>query len=291
MDKDLQKKVKQIDIRLRRKVNSLFSGAYRSSMKGQGMLFSHVREYVSGDDIRSMAWSLTAKKSKPYVKVFEEDKHSQMFLVLDASSSMNFGVGKYSKKTVVENLSSLLAFCALKNKDSLGLLIFSSDIDLYLKPKKGKTHVFRMIREICDLKNKKSQQTDINKALLFLYKTLRERTQIFIFSDFLNSTPFEKSLGLLENKHEVASILVSDLFEQNIPPLGLIDFEDLETGKQRSIDLFFGNKQLKKRLERNRKERERQFKKSRSDRLFIKSQEDIYQPLISFFKKRAILSS
>lgn len=288
MDKNLQKKVKQIDIRLRRKAHSLFSGAYRSSVKGQGMLFSHVREYVPGDDIRSMAWSLTAKKSKPYVKVFEEDKHSQMFLVLDASSSMSFGVGKYSKKSVVENLSALLAFCALRNKDSLGLLLFSSDIDLYLKPKKGKTHVFRVISEICALKHRRSQQTNINKALNFLNKTLKQRSQIFIFSDFLNSTPFEKTLRILERKHEVLSVVVSDLLEQDMPPLGLIDFEDLETGEQKSLDLSFGNKQLKKRLEKKREERERQFKKSCSDCLFIKSQEDIYQPLISFFKKRAV---
>ena len=283
--------MKQIDIRLRRKTHSLFSGAYRSSVKGQGMLFSHVREYVPGDDIRSMSWSLTAKKSKPYIKVFEEDKHSQMLLVLDTSSSMNFGVGKHSKKTVVENLSSLLAFCALKNKDLLGLLLFSSDIDLYLKPKKGKQAVFRAIREICSITHKKDQTTNLNKTLHFLNKTLNRKTQIFIFSDFFDTTPFEKALRILERKHEVVSIMVSDLFEQDIPPLGLIDFEDLETGEQKTIDLSFENNQLKKSLEKSRKAKERQFKQKRSDHILIKSQEDIYQPLISFFKKRASVTS
>lgn len=290
MDKDLQKKIKQIDIRLRRKTHSVFSGAYRSSVKGRGMLFSHVREYVPGDDIRSMAWSLTAKKSKPYVKVFEEDKHSQMFLVLDVSSSMNFESGKRGKKSAVEKLSALLAFCALKNKDLLGLLFFSSDIDLYLKPRKGKTHVFRIIREICAFKHKKRRQTDINKALHFLHKTLRQKTQIFIFSDFLNTASFEKALRILERKHEVIPILVSDLLEQDLPPLGLIDFEDLETGELKTLDLSFQNKQFKKLLKKSREARERQFKKSSADPIFIKSQEDIYQPLISFFKKRAVLS-
>jgi len=290
LDKGLQKKIKQIDIRLRRKTHSVFSGAYRSSVKGRGMLFSHVREYVPGDDIRSMAWSLTAKKSKPYVKVFEEDKHSQMFLVLDVSSSMNIESGKHSKKSAVENLSALLAFCALKNKDLLGLLFFSSDIDLYLKPRKGKTHVFRIIREICAFKHKNRQQTDINKALLFLHKTLRQKTQIFIFSDFLNVTPFEKALRILEKKHEVIPILVSDLLEQDIPPLGLIDFEDLETGELKTLDLSFQNKQFKKFLNKNRETRERQFKKRSANPIFIKTQEDIYQPLISFFKKRAVVS-
>ena len=290
MDKDLQKKIKQLDIRLRRKVHSVFSGAYRSSVKGQGMLFSHVREYVPGDDIRSIAWSLTAKKTKPYIKVFEEDKQNQMFLVLDISSSMNFGVGTYSKKEVLENLSALLAFCALKTKDPIGLLLFSSDIDLYLKPQKGKTHVFRIIREVCDMKYKKNQHTDINKALSFLYKTLKQKSHIFIFSDFLNTSSFEKNLRLLGSKHEILSVIISDVFEQEIPPLGLIDFEDLETGEQRSLDLFFGNKQFKRILKERREFRERQFKRSPSEHIFINSQKDIYQPFISFFKKRKRLS-
>lgn len=286
MDKDLQKKVKQIDIRLRRKVHSLFSGAYRSSVKGQGMLFSHVREYVSGDDIRSMAWSLTAKKSKPYVKVFEENKQSQMLLVLDTSSSMNFGVGQYSKKSVVENLSALLAFCALKNKDSLALLCCSSDIDLYLKPKKGRTHVFRIIREICALKSQSSQKTDLNQAFHFLNKILKQKTQIFIFSDFLNKDSFEHSLRILAKKHEVFPVLISDGFEMDLPSLGLIDFEDLETGEQKTMDLAWSRKEIQKSFKSHLERRKRRLQKSGSQVLFIDSQKDIYQPLISFFRKR-----
>jgi len=286
LDKDLQKKVKQIDIRLRRKVHSLFSGAYRSSMKGQGMLFSHVREYVPGDDIRSMAWSLTAKKSKAYIKVFEEDKHSQMLLVLDISSSMSFGTGEYSKKSAVENLSALLAFCALKNKDSLGLLLFSSGVDFYLKPKKGRTHTFRIIREICGLQSKKSQKTNMNQALHFLNKTLKQKTQIFIFSDFLNLSPFEKALRILEKKHEVLSLLFADGFEQDLPPLGLVDFEDMETGKETTIDLSFASQEVKKNLQLQLEKRTKQLKKGGSSFLFIPTQKDIYQPLISFFKKK-----
>ena len=285
------KKVKQIDIRLRRKVHSLFSGVYRSSVKGRGMVFSHVREYVPGDDIRSMAWNLTAKMSKPYVKVFEEDKHSQIFLVLDISSSMDFGVGVEAKRAVIENLASLLAFCALKNKDLLGLLLFSSDINLYIPPKTGKTHIFRVVREICGFQHNKSHRTDINKALTFLYKVLNKRTQVFIFSDFLNSSPFERSLSLLERKHELVSFFISDMFEEALPDLGLVDMEDLETGEQKTLDMFFMKKSIQTDLQKSRKQRDKQFKKSQSERVFIKCQHDIYQPLISYFKRRLLVNS
>ncbi|MBC6415729.1 MAG: DUF58 domain-containing protein [Bdellovibrionales bacterium] len=285
------KKVKQIDIRLRRKVHSLFSGAYRSSIKGQGMVFSHVREYVPGDDIRSMAWNLTAKMSKPYVKLFEEDKHSQILLVLDISSSMDFGVGQSNKRSVLENLSSLLAFCALKNKDLLGLLLFSSDIDLYLPPKKGKTHIFHVVRQICGFQKNKSHFTDLNKALSFLYKVLNKRTQIFIFSDFLNSSPFERALRNLERKHEIVNFVIYDLFEESIPSLGLVDLEDLETGELKTLDFSFRSKSINSDLKESRELREKQFKKSQSERVLIKCQDDIYRPLISFFKKRSLFNS
>ena len=282
------KKVKQIDIRLRRKVNSLFSGAYHSAFKGQGMVFSDVREYVFGDDIRSISWNLTAKMSKPYIKTFEEDKQAQIILAVDISSSMDFGTGVESKKSVSELLSALIAFCSLKNKDTLGLLLFSSDIELYIPPKRGNAHSFRVIREVCGFK-RKSGETDINKALSFLYRVLKRKSHIFVLSDFLVLQAFQKPLKQLEKKHEVVNLIISDIFEKNIPSLGLVDVEDMETGALKTIDFssYFFQKELKQSLKEKSAHRDKQFAKSQSDKIIIDCEKDIYQPLINFFRKRA----
>ncbi|MCY4321139.1 MAG: DUF58 domain-containing protein [Bdellovibrionaceae bacterium] len=288
MNKELMNKVKQIDIRLRRKVNSIFSGAYHSAFKGEGMVFSDVREYVFGDDVRSISWNLTAKMSKPYIKTFEEDKQAQIILAVDISSSMDFGAGSLSKKSVTDSLASLIAFCSLKNKDTLGLLLFSSDIELYIPPKKGNTHSFRVIREICGFK-KKSSETNINKALSFLYKVLKRKSHIFILSDFLGAISFEKSLKQLEKKHEIVSLIISDPFEHDIPDLGLVDVEDMETGQLKTIDFssYFLKNKLKQSLKEKRELRNKQFVNSKSDKIIIDCEKDIYQPLINFFRKRA----
>ena len=281
-------KVKQIDIRLRRKTHSLFSGAYHSAFKGQGMVFSDVREYVFGDDIRSISWSLTAKMSKPYVKTFEEDKQAQIILAVDISSSMDFGAGPLSKKSVSDLLAGLIAFCSLKNKDTLGLLLFSSDIELYIPPKKGDTHSFRVIREICGFK-RQSSETNINKAFAFLSKVLKRKSHVFVLSDFLTPHSFEKSLKQLEKKHEVINLIISDIFEKDIPSLGLVDVEDIETGRLKTIDFssYFFQEELSKSLKEKKARRDKQFVRSHSDKIFIHCEKDIYQPLINFFRKRA----
>ena len=282
------KKVKQIDIRLRRKVNSLFSGAYHSAFKGQGMVFSDVREYVFGDDIRSISWNLTAKMSKPYIKTFEEDKQAQIILAVDISSSMDFGVGALSKKSASELLAGLISFCSLKNKDSLGLLLFSSNIELYIPPKKGNTHIFRVVREVCGFK-RQSSETNLNKALSFLYKVLKRKSHIFVLSDFLVSQPFQKPLKQLEKKHELVNLVISDRLEKEILPLGLVDVEDMETGQLKTIDFSSSifQKKLKQSLKEKIAHRDKQFSKSQSDRIVIHCEKDIYQPLIDFFRKRA----
>ena len=287
MNKEILKKVQQIDIRLRRKVHSLFSGSYRSAFKGQGMIFSDVREYVPGDDVRSISWNLTAKMSRPYIKTFEEDREAQIILAVDLSSSMDFGTGEQSKKSALNLLSAVVAFCAQKNKDFLGLLLFSSDVELYIPPKKGIKHSFRIIREICGFK-RQHIQTDMKKSLSFLRKVLRKKSHIFIFSDFLISSTFEKSMSQLEQKHDVINVIFSDIFEREIPPLGLVDIEDMETGEQRTVDLSspFFQKQLKISLEEKIKKRNKQFMKCQSEQIFIDCQKDIYQPLIDFFQKR-----
>lgn len=287
MNKEVLKKVQQIDIQLRRKVHSLFAGSYRSAFKGQGIIFSDVREYVPGDDVRSISWNLTAKMSKPYIKTFEEDRETQIILALDISSSMDFGTGKHSKKSAQNLLSSVIAFCAQKNKDSLGLLLFSDDVELYVPPKKGFKHSFRIVREICNFK-RQFKKTNIEKSLFFLSKVLNRKSHIFIFSDFLSSIPFEKSMNLLGQKHEVINLVFSDLFERQIPAIGLVDIEDMETGEQHSVDFssFAFRKKLKNLIESKTKQRNKQFIKCQSEQIFIDCQKDIYQPLMDFFQKR-----
>ncbi len=287
LDKELLKKVQQIDIRLRRKVNHLFSGQYRSAFKGQGMIFSDFREYVPGDDVRAISWNVTAKMSRPIVKTFEEDRETQIILAVDVSSSLNFGVGKQSKSEVVNLLSALVAFCAQKNQDAVGLLLFANDVELYIPPKRGTYHTLRIIREICNRK-KQASRTEANESLGFLQRVLNKRSHIFLFSDFLWPFSFEHSLRQLGNRHDVISVVISDLFEREIPPLGLVDVEDLETGKNITVDfssLFF-QKHHKKIMEEARKKRSKELLRSKSEQIFIDTSKDIYEPFIHFFQRR-----
>ncbi len=291
MDKEVFKQVKQIDILVRRKVNSLFAGSYQSAFKGQGMIFSDFREYVPGDDIRSISWGLTAKMSKPYIKTFEEDREAQIILAVDISSSMDFGTGQISKKEALNLLSAVIAFCAQKNQDSLGLLIFSSDVELYVPPKKGLQHTFRVVTEICKFK-RKSGQTDMKKSLSFLHKVLKRKSHIFIFSDFLNTSSFEKPIKKLGQKHDVMSVVFSDIFEREIPFMGLVDIEDMETGEQCVVDFSspFFQKKLKSFLRDQIKQRNKQLAKSKCEQISIDCQKDIYRPLVSFFQRKTKLA-
>ena len=287
MNKEILKKVQQIDIRLRRKVNSLFSGNYRSAFKGQGMIFSDFREYVPGDDVRSISWTLTAKMSRPYIKTFEEDRETQIILVVDISSSMDFGTGEKSKKESLDLLSAVLALCAQKNKDSLGLLLFSDDIELYIPPKKTPQHSLRIIKEISGFK-RKSTQTNMEKGLVFLHRVLKKKSHIFIFSDFLHSSNFEKAMKKLAQKHDVVNLIFSDIFERETPPIGLVDIEDIETGQQKTVDFSspIFQKNFKTNITEKIKKRNKQLIKCQTEQIFIDCQKDIYQPLIDFFKKR-----
>ena len=286
MDKEILKKVQQIDILLRRKINTLFAGSYRSSLKGQGMVFSDFREYVPGDDVRSISWNLTAKMAQPYIKTFEEDREARIVLALDISSSMDFGTLEQSKMSALRLLSSVIAFSSQKNKDLLGLLLFSDDIELYIPPKKGAKHGLRIVRDIYNFK-RKSAKTDMEKSLSFLSKVLKKKSYIFIFSDFLNVS-FEKPMQRLSQKHDVVSLIFSDAFEKEIPPLGLVDIEDIETGEQKTIDFSSPvfQKEFKTTIKEQTKKRKKQFAKSQAEQIFIDCQKNIYKPLIHFFQKK-----
>lgn len=286
-NKELLKKIKQIDIRLRRKVNSLLSGQYRSAFKGQGMVFSDFREYTPGDDVRAISWNLTAKMSRPYIKTFEEERESHILLLVDASASLNFGVGEHSKSEVIELLGSLLAFCSQKNKDLVSLLIFTDDVEIYIPPKKNLKHVFHVIREICN-KKRKSKGSDITNASSFLQKILKKQTHIFLFSDFLWAEDFSQELKILSNRHNLVSVVISDPLERELPPLGLVDLEDLETQEIRTIDLGnpFLRSKYNKDMQARREHRKKELLLSRSEIIFVDTQKDIYDPFIKFFQKK-----
>jgi len=290
LDKELLKKVQQIDIRLRRKVNHLFSGQYRSAFKGQGMVFSDFREYVPGDDVRAISWNVTAKMSRPIIKTFEEDRETQMILVVDVSSSLNFGVGVQSKIEVIRLLTALVAFCAQKNQDAVGLLTFAEDIELYIPPKKGMAHILRLIREVCKTRKRKSNSKEgLNQACHFLKQVLNKKSHLFLFSDFLWPFEFETTLRQLSNRHDVISVVISDIFEKEIPPLGLVDVEDLENGTTLTIDfssLVF-QKHHKKFLKEICAQRNKQLLRSKSEPIFINTNQDIYEPFVQFFQNRA----
>ena len=289
MRKELFKKIRHIDIRLRRKAQSLFSGSYRSALKGQGLAFSDFREYIPGDDIKAISWSLTAKVSKPYIKTFEEEKTATIVLALDISSSMGFSaLGANSKREAVELLSGLLAFCAQKNGDFIGLLLFSDKKELYIPPAKGNRQAFRLLREICAFKGE-GNKTDIGAGIDFLSRVLKKNSSVFIFSDFLTEKNFENPLKRLAKKHEANCLIFSHPVERKAPPLGLLEIEDIETGKQKLVDFSSPTfqKQFAKQAQKRAHKRDRQIIRSGSGKIFIDLGQDIYQPLVAFFNKKA----
>ena len=286
-NKDILKKIRQIDIRLRRKVDHLFSGSYRSAFKGQGMVFSDFREYVHGDDVRAISWNLMARMGEPYIKTFEEEREARIMLVADISRSFHFGSGEQSKGDVLSLLSGLLAFCAQKNRDSVGLLLFAEDVELYLPPKKGVNQAFRILREVC--RPRKSLYTDINPAFSFLQNILKKRSYVFILSDFLFSKPWSGALQRFAKRHNVVNVVISDPLEEEFPSLGLVDVMDLESGKtctfSSSSPIF--QRDYKEILQDHIKKRNKALLKSGAELISIDTGEDIYAPFIQFFNKKA----
>lgn len=231
---EVLKKVKRIEIDTRKMVNNIFSGEYHTHFKGQGMTFADFREYVAGDDVRSISWTLTARAGKPFIKTFEEERELTMILAVDISGSQDFGSKNYFKGETLTYVAATLAFSAVKNNDQVGLLLFSDDVELYIPPKKGRSQVYRIIREMLYFKPK-SQKTKISAALDYLRGVLKKRATIFVLSDF-QDTQFESSLRLLERKHEVIAGLVQDEAEFVFPDVGLIELQDSESGETMLVD-------------------------------------------------------
>lgn len=232
--KELLKKVKKIEIKTRRLSNHLFSGHYHSSFKGRGVTFSEVRPYQYGDDYRAIDWNVTARNNDTYIKVFEEERELTLLLMVDCSASQSFGSSLQNKNEIVAEIAATLAFSATQNNDKIGLVLFSDQIELFIPPKKGKTHVLRIIRELVEWQPK-SKKTSIRVALEFVSQVMKKKAIVFLISDFRDSN-YQKALQIATKKHDVTGIRVYDKREQQLPNLGLISVVDAETNTQVWLD-------------------------------------------------------
>lgn len=232
--KEILKKVRKIEIKTRRLSDHIFGGEYHSSFKGRGMTFSEVRQYQFGDDVRSIDWNVTARYSEPYVKVFEEERELTMMLLVDVSGSESFGTSHQFKKDTITEIAATLAFSATQNNDKVGLILFSDDVELFIPPKKGKSHVLRIIRELIEFKPK-SKKTNIAAALKFLSSVLKKRAIVFMLSDFMDDD-YEKTLKIAAKKHDLTGIKVFDKHDEEIPNLGMVPVLDAETGSVQLVN-------------------------------------------------------
>jgi len=227
--KELLKKVRKIEIKTRRLSDHIFGGEYHSTFKGRGMTFSEVRQYHYGDDVRSIDWNVTARYNEPYIKVFEEERELTLMLMVDISGSELFGTETQFKNEVVTEIAATLAFSATQNNDKIGLILFSDEVELYIPPKKGRSHVLRIIRELIEFEPK-SKQTNIAEALKFLSNVMKKKAIVFVLSDFI-SDDYQHTLKIVSGKHDVTGIRVYDRREENIANLGMVWMQDEETGE------------------------------------------------------------
>lgn len=228
--KDLLKKVRKIEIKTRRLSDHIFSGEYNTTFKGRGMTFSEVRQYQFGDDIRAIDWNVTARCNEPYIKVFEEERELTMMLMVDISGSESFGTKNQPKSEIVTEIAATMAFSATQNNDKIGLILFSDAIELYIPPKKGKSHVLRIIRELIEFEPK-SKKTDVSQALKFLSSTQKKKAIVFMISDFIADDDYEKTLKIASKKHDVTGIRVFDIREEKMPNIGMVAMQDAESGE------------------------------------------------------------
>jgi uncharacterized protein (DUF58 family) len=227
--KELLKKVRKIEIKTRRLSDHIFGGEYHSTFKGRGMTFSEVRQYQYGDDVRNIDWNVTARYQEPFIKVFEEERELTMMLMVDVSGSELFGTQNQFKNEIITEIAATLAFSATQNNDKIGLILFSDEVELYIPPKKGRSHVLRIIRELLEF-HPKSKQTDIGEALKFLSNVMKKRAIVFVLSDFISDN-YNQTLKIVSGKHDVTGIRVYDKHEEYIPNLGMVQMQDEESGE------------------------------------------------------------
>jgi uncharacterized protein (DUF58 family) len=283
---DLIKKLRKIEIKSKGLSNQLFSGEYHSAFKGRGMAFSEVREYQPGDDIRTIDWNVTARFNHPFIKVYEEEREMTVMLVVDVSGSENFGTEVQLKKDLITELCATLAFSTITNNDKVGVLFFSDKIEKFIPPKKGKSHVLFIIRELIDFVPK-NNGTNIGDALKFLNTLIKKRSTIFLISDF-NDANYDDAFKVTSKKHDLVVMKIKDRNEQNWADLGLVKFKDPETGNERFVDT--SDTKVKKHFFEMKSKAESYFNKlvtsTGTDFCQINTRDSYVKPLMTLFKRR-----
>ena len=285
--KEILKKVKRIEIQTRGLVNDVFSGEYHSVFRGRGMEFSEVREYQIGDDIRTIDWNVSARIGRPFVKVFEEERELTLMLLVDVSSSGNFGTVTQMKGELAIEICALLAFSAIKNNDKVGLIIFTDRIEKFVPPKKGKAHVLRVLRELL-YHEPQGKGTDIKLALEYLSRVINRRAVVFLASDFI-SEDYKKAMQIANKRHDLVAITITDPRERALPNVGAIELEDAETGEIILIDTADSSVRERFSAETSeiRRERDKLLRSMNIDTIDIHTDVSYVEPLIRFFRMRA----
>ncbi len=283
---EIFKKVRKIEIKTRGLSNQVFSGQYHSVFKGKGMAFSEVREYRYGDDIRSIDWNVTARFNHPYIKIFDEERELTVMLLIDVSGSNQFGTSRNLKQEMITELAAVLAFSAIQNNDKVGVIFFSKHVEKFIPPKKGTTHILRIIRELIDFRSQYTE-TNTSEALKYFTNVIKKRCTAFLLSDFLDKG-FDDAIKIANKKHDLIAVHVYDVRETEVPAVGMIRIKDAETGKLLWVDTSSAlvRNSFRSWREKHEKYLGDVFLRSGVDMVKIRTDEDYVKPLTKLFKKR-----
>jgi len=284
---ELLKKIRQIEIKSRGLSQNIFAGEYHTAFKGRGVIFSEVREYQWGDDIRDIDWNVTARQNKPYVKVYEEERELTLMLLIDVSGSRNFGAVGREKKDMMAEIAATLAFSSIQNNDKVGVIFFSDKVEKFIPPKKGRKHILLIIREILSF-NPEGKLTDINLALEYMTNVIKKRCTAFIISDFIDDHDYSRTMSVANRKHDLVAVQVYDKRDAQLPDVGLIKMLDAETGEQFWVDT--SSKKIRQLYDKAWYAREQKLtlssRKSGVDVASISTDDDYVKALLALFKRR-----
>jgi len=286
LEQDLVKRIKEIQLKAKSLVTDLLSGEYHSAFKGQGISFAEVREYIPGDDIRSIDWNVTARMNVPFIKEFQEERELTLFILLDLSSSQNFGSSERLKSEIATEIAAVFSYLSLKNNDKVGLILFTDKVEKYIPPKKGRTNIWKIIQQILTF-SPVNKKTDISVALDFLLRVTSKKAIVLLISDFIFSD-YQQKIKIASRKHDLIAVRISDLREKNIPSVGLINLEDSESGEKFLLDTYnkFFTKNFSGQIAQEEKKMKDFFKSAKIDYLEIDTQTSYINTLLAFFRRR-----
>jgi uncharacterized protein (DUF58 family) len=283
---EILKKIRKLELRTRRFVETAFAGQYHSVFKGRGMNFDEFRQYDFGDEVRSIDWNVTARMGEPFVRKYVEERELTVMLLIDVSASGSYGSISASKREIAAEVSCLLAFCAIRNNDKVGLLLFTDRVELFIAPRKGRSHILRLIREILYFEPK-GKGTAIDQALDFLNRVTTRRAVVFLISDF-QSAGYEKALTVCSRRHDLIALPIEDPGERSLPNVGIVRLQDPEAGTEYEIDSSDKNlrTEFQKHAEKERTDREALFRKVKADSVLLQTHQEYFPMLRSFFLRR-----